>query len=415
MTRRGFLGGVLGAWAFLDSSLAGVEQLVKGEIDAEDEAFWADLRKQFRPTDEVIAFNNAGLSPSPQMVLDSMRLEIERANGDPSLVVYRRQALEVEKVRKRLAGMLGVPTEHLALTPNATYGLHTGMMGVDRREEREILFSAHEYPRAIACAKQRTEREQIVSRSLEVKWQRPSVETEQSILREIGDKPLVVVASTVTYLNGTVLPVESICTAVRERGGLSLIDGAQSIGILPTNLVKMGCDMYTACLHKWVMAPVGTGVFYVKPELISKLWALNPAEASDSERIQKFEHWGTRPFAQLLAVDAALDFGEMIPADSRLARVNVLRNRLISGLSGVKGVEILSSRERGQSELILSVGVKGRPGSMLAGDLWSRFGIHCTVAIRAGLDGVRLSPSIFTSIKECDLVVSAIRQLAEKS
>ncbi len=413
-SRRELLGGAFGAWAFLDSSLLGVEQLVKGDADPEDEAFWAELRKQFRPTDEVIAFNNAGLSPSPQMVLDAIKLEMERANGDPSLFVYRRQSQEVESVRVRLAKMLGVSSDHLALTPNATYGLHTGILGVDAKEDREVVYSSHEYPRAMASAQQRSLREGVPVREVSVEWNSSAEALKESLIDGLGDLPLVGVFSTVSYLNGTVLPVDSICHVVKERGGLSLIDGAQSIGIIPTNLVEMGCDMYTACLHKWVMGPVGTGVFYVRPELIDSIWALNPTEEVDRGKIQKFEHWGTRPYALWLAVGAALDFGEMLGMHVKRERISVLRKRLIEGLDGVAKVRILSPVAEGRSDMILSVGIEGYPGSLFATDLMNQFGIHCTVAVRAGLDGVRLSPSIFTTVTECDKVVSAIREIAKR-
>ncbi len=405
LTRRDFIVGL--SWAgFQNDTLKRVNSLVRWGV-GEDEAFWADLRKSFRLDESLVQFNHAGLSPSPQTVEDAMALQYQRANQNPSLAVYRQQPQELDEVRSRLASLIGCKASQVVLTPNATYGLHTGILGWDC-PPGVLAMSSHEYPRATAAIDQRVRREGFSKTILPVSSKGENLRSLPALVPE-GTR--VGVFSQVTYVNGTVLPITELCKRISEVGGKSVVDGAQAIGIHKVDFEAIGCDVYTACLHKWVMAPVGTGVMALNLEAISELWPLHPGEDSDRESALRFEHWGTRSLAPFLAIREALDFHELIGLEAKLRRIRTLRDHLLDGLERVPRLQIFSVRDRSQHDLLLTVGVSGMSGYDLASQLMAKR-IHVTPVARGGLSGVRLSPSIFSSLLECDIVVSAIRDLA---
>jgi isopenicillin-N epimerase len=406
ISRRTLLAGAGAAWTLRDDTIGTLSRLLRSGVDF-DEKFWTELRSKFDTNDEFIQFNNAGLSPSPQVVQDAFRLESKRANENPSMVVYRRQPQEVLAIRGRLAELIDCPSTSLALTPNATYGLHTGILGLSLEAGRTCMVTDHEYPRARAAALQREKREGIKFVELEVG------STISSLPAQIPDNVGVGVFSSLTYVNGTILPISLLCNKVRSNGGHSLVDGAQAIGIIPQSVKEMGCDMYTACLHKWIMAPVGTGMFYVNSDLIQSLWPLHPAEPGSESHIDKFEHYGTRSFAPLLAVNQALDFHELIGLKNKLNRIRQLRRHLYEKLTEIPEIVVFGSLDHHESDILLNVGLKGKSGSTISQRLLSNYRIHTTSVSKGIVDGVRISPTIFTSIKECNLLISVLAEIAK--
>ena len=221
------------------------------------------------------------------------------------------------------------------------------------------------------------------------------------------------VFSTVSYLNGTILPAARICREIAKDAGVSLIDAAQSIGILPLNFREAGCDMLTACLHKWMMAPVGTGIFCVRKDLINRIWSLHPSEAELDREIIKFEHWGTRPFAPVLAIREALDLHELIGLDRKAKRLNYLRHYLWERLDTLTGVSLYGSGDVACGIGSIAVAVKDRTGISIAGELLAKHQVHVTSFARAGIDAIRISPHLFTTLHECDQLIETVGTIAK--
>lgn len=394
--------------AFGNDTIKGLRSLLASEPDPQDEAFWREVRSKFLCTDEWICMNNAGLSPSPRVAHDAMRAQMERGAVNPSMVVYRQQARQLEPIRARLSQLIGCSAENLALVPNATYGLHTGIMGSSVSSESRIVHSAHEYPRAKAAVAQRKKRTGVDSMELSVP-DRPA-----DLASMLPDRIGLAVMSSLTFINGSVLPVREIGELVRKQGGLTLVDGAQAVGILPQDIGVLNCDMYAACLHKWVMGPVGTGIFFVRPGLAEKIYALHPEEPDEGSKITKFEHFGTHAIAPFLALAEALDFHEMLGQNAKLARVRYLRQTMVNSLEGYPKV-VLNGREGFEgTDVVLTVGITGMSGGQLAAQLLSDYRIHGSPEDVDGVHGVRLSPTVFTTRVECESAASAIRALADR-
>lgn len=191
-----------------------------------------------------------------------------------------------------------------------------------------------------------------------------------------------------------------------------LVDGAHGVGLLPATVGELGGAFYTACLHKWLMGPVGTGVFVVEPAWIERLWPLCAADAERSRRIGKFEEYGTRALAPFLALAAALDFHDWLGSSRKAARLENRRQRLVAALDGLTGVSLLTGPHLERTAAIVAAAVPKCEPKALSSWLWREHRIHTTSITTAGIEAIRLSPHVFTTDVEIERLAAALRTAA---
>jgi isopenicillin-N epimerase len=414
-SRRHFLAGSLAAFAFRGNTFAAIEGLLydadRGAPD--DEAFWLRVRDLFDIDPAITVFNHAGLSPSPRAAREAIAEQTKRANTDPSLIIWRRQDHELDPIRKQLAALIGCETDELALTANATYGLQTAIMGVPMAAGDEIIATNHEYSRSLAAIDQRARRDSIKPVIIQLKAPIASAkEIAPQILEKVTPRTKLIVLSQLTFLTGARMPIREIANAVADRGIPVLMDAAHGIGLRPEKFDETGAAVYTACLHKWLMGPIGTGVFVVKRPWIEKIWPLHPADRSLERSIFKFEQTGTRAAAPFLAIQQSLDLHNMLGRERKSARLAYLRNRLAERIINERGVTNYSSLEVDQA--MIAVGFEKVPSIQLAGWLLSEHKIHVTTVVRAGMDAIRISPNVFTSEAEIDRLATILTKVARE-
>ena len=408
-SRRHFLAASAATFAFRDDTARQLERLDFAQAAPDDDEFWRELRTHFDLDPAATSFNHAGLSPSPRAVREAMAAQVRRANSDPSRVIWRQQDKELESVRDRLAALVGCDPEELALAPNATHGLHTVILGLPLQKGDEILTTAHDYPRALNAMRQRERRDGTVT--VEVPLLTPPDDPARivtAILERFTARTRLVVLSQMTYLTGQLLPVAAVAAVAARRGIPLLVDGAHGLGLLPDTVQDLGGAFYAACLHKWLMGPVGTGVFVARSAWIDKVWALHPGEETHDRRITKFEQFGTRAAAPLLALGEALDFHELLGRERKAARLEALRARLAAPLLEAPGVQHCGSLDPARCRALLTVGFARLEPKALAAWLWQEHRIHVTVADRGGLRAIRISPNVFTTHAEIDRLAAVL-------
>lgn len=415
LTRRGVLGAAIGALAFRDGARTFLARLDPTGGHPDDEGFWSQLRAQFDLDPGALSFNHAGLSPSPRAVREAMERAARLAEGNPSRVVFRDQRDALQPVRERLARLLGCSAEELALTPNATHGLHTSILGLDLRRGDEVLLTDQEYSRTQAAVQQRCRRDGVVA--VEVPLAAPGAApaaVADSVIARIGDRTKLIVLSQVTYVTGQVLPIAEVARVAARRGIPLLVDGAHGVGLLAPTCSLAGAPFYTACLHKWLMGPVGTGVFVVQAPWIARLWPLHPADELHGDSIVKFEQWGTHAVAPFLALDEALDLHEQLGTARIAGRLDHLRGLLAGHLCERPGIVLATDPTPGRSAAMLAVEVARVPAEALAAWLWREHRIHVTTAPLGARRVLRLSPHLFTTPEEISRVAAAIGAAAEQ-
>jgi selenocysteine lyase/cysteine desulfurase len=412
-TRRSFLGtiaagGVVAA-AFREEGLARV--LAAGRATAgagsdavaADEDFWRQIQGAFSVDRTLINLNNGGVSPSPRVVQDALRRYLELSNEAPVYTMWQLLEPQIESVRKGLAQAFGCDPEELAITRNASESLETCIFGLDLEPGDEILTTNQDYPRMLTSWRQRERRDGIVLRTISFPVPPPSPDDlVERFRRAITPRTRVILVCHITNLTGQIFPVREICRLGRERGIEVIVDGAHAFAHFPFTLADLECDYYGTSLHKWLLAPHGTGFLYVRRSKIPKLWPLMAAPAQLDADVRKYEEIGTHPAANHNAIAEALAFHHGIGGERKAARLRYLRDRWMRRLTGQPGVRIFTSFDPAMGCAIGNVGLEGVDTKRLADHLWSRRRIILVPILHEEFQGLRVTPNVYTTLAEVD-------------
>jgi len=205
--------------------------------------------------------------------------------------------------------------------------------------------------------------------------------------------------------------VRDIARMARARGIQTIVDGAHAFAHFPFKVADLECDYYGCSLHKWLLAPVGTGFLYVRRENIAKLWPLTPAAASKSDNIRKFEEVGTHPAANHNAIAEALVFHQAIGIERKAARLRYLTDYWVKQVDKLPRVKILSSREPDQAWGLANVSLDGVDVSKAYDFLWAKYRIITAAIKRDDYQGLRVTPNVYTTLEELDTFAAAIKDL----
>jgi isopenicillin-N epimerase len=417
-TRRGFFAGAAAAAFFARD--AGARLVRAGEIAggrrgdelAGDEDYWSEIRRAFDADRTLINLNHGGVAPAPAGVLEAMIRDLRFANVAPSYHMWDVLEPRIESVRRELAREFGCDPEEMAVTRNASEALQFLIAGIDLKRGDEVVVSDQNYGRMLTAWDQRARRDGVIVKRISLGGPSPSPDDVVARFRAaMTSKTRVVEVTHVINLTGNILPVREVVAMAREHGAETFVDGAHAFAHFPFRRDDLGCDYYATSLHKWLLAPIGTGFLYVKKASIPKIWPLMAAAESMNGEIRKFEEIGTHPAANHNAIAAALSFHRAIGADRKIARLRYLRNRWASRLAdSTPRARLISPIEADRSTGIGLLHVDGLDPQALKERLWTRHRI-ITVAIKhAEFSGIRVTPNVDTAVAEIDVFVDAVRE-----
>ncbi len=418
MNRRMFLRAAGGVAALQADSIGRARAAVasidgrKAEEAARDEDFWREIQQAFTVDRNIINLNNGGVCPSPKVVQDAMRRQLEFSNMAPAYTMWTVLEPEIESVRARLAASFGCDPEELAITRNASEALEIAQLGIDLKSGDEVLTTDQDYPRMITTWQQRERRDGIKLKMISFPTPPPSLDDlYQRFERAITPRTRVIHFCHITNLTGQIFPVKKICQMARSRGIEAIVDGAHAYAQFPFQHKDLDCDYYGTSLHKWLLAPHGTGFLYVRKSKIEKLWPMMAAPDSMRANIRKFEEIGTHPAANHNAIAEALTFHESIGADRKAARLRYLRSLWTERLKRFPNVNIRTSPDPEQSCGLVLVSVEGKKAPALAEELWSRHRILVVGIVHKDFEGLRVTPNIYTTPREIDIFATAMEKL----
>ncbi|HUK14796.1 MAG TPA: aminotransferase class V-fold PLP-dependent enzyme [Bryobacteraceae bacterium] len=418
MHRRTFLRATAGLAALKADSVSRARAAAasidgrKPEEAARDEDFWREIQQAFTIDRNIINLNNGGVSPSPKVVQDAMRRELEFSNMAPAYTMWTVLEPEIESVRTRLAANFGCDPEELAITRNASEALQIVQLGLDLKPGDEVLSTDQDYPRMITTWQQRERRDGIKLNLISFPTPPPSMDDlYQRFERAITPRTRVIHFCHITNLTGQIFPVKRICEMARSRGIEAIVDGAHAYAQFPFKHEDLDCDYYGTSLHKWLLAPHGTGFLYVRKSKIEKLWPMMAAPPSMNANIRKFEEIGTHPAANHNAIAEALTFHESIGADRKAARLRYLRGLWTERLARFPNVTIRTSPDPEQSCGLVLVSVEGKKAPALADELWKQHRILVVAIVHKDFEGLRVTPNIYTTVREIDIFASAMEKL----
>jgi selenocysteine lyase/cysteine desulfurase len=213
----------------------------------------------------------------------------------------------------------------------------------------------------------------------------------------------------ITNLTGQIFPVQNLSRMARSRGIVTIVDGAHAVAHFPFQLRDLEMDYYGTSLHKWLLAPTGTGFLYVRRERIAKTWPLQAAPERSDNDIRKFEEIGTSPAATKAALNEALAFHQAIGTERKAARLRYLTLRWANRLKGNPRIAIHTDLNNVYG--VATVGIKDVPAAKINQFLWEKYRIITATIRRPEYEGVRITPNIYTPLEEIDQFVGAMEDL----
>lgn len=424
-TRRSFVSGMAAAGfaaAFRENAIGNLfrANVIAGDRSpqdvAQDESYWAEIQRAFDADRTMINLNNGGVSPTPSHVLEAMIRDLRFTNELPVEHMWRVLEPRIESVRRDLAREFGCDPEEMAITRNASEANEIMIFGLDLKRGDEVVVSNQNYPRMLTSWDQRARREGIVVKQISFKVPPPSQKyIADQFIAAVTPKTRVIELPHITNLTGQIMPIRELVDFAKPRGIEVIVDGAHAFGHFPFKRDDLNADFYGTSLHKWLLAPIGTGFLYVRKEKQKNLWPLMAAGASQNEDIRKYEEIGTHPAANHNAISAAMAFHRGIGADRKIARLRYLRDRWAKRLLAESDrVKVLTPLDSKYSGALALVTIDGLDFSALGTWLMNKHRIVNTPIKHAEFSGLRITPNVYTTIDEIDTfgdkMVEAIRK-----
>lgn len=375
-----------------------------------DKVFWSRIKQAYTVSPSILNLNNGGVSPQPLVVQEAVERYNKLSNEAPSYYMWRILDKGREPLRKRLALLAGCDAEEIAFNRNTSEALETIIFGLRLHKGDEVVLCKLDYPNMMNAWKQRAHREGIVLKWVDLEL---PMEDEDEIVskyaEQFSEKTKVVHITHMINWMGQVLPVRKIADKAREKGIEVVVDGAHSFAHIDFRIEDLNCDYFGTSLHKWLCAPFGSGMIYVRKEKISKLYPLLAAPDPEEENIRKFEHLGTRSFAIEQAIGQAIDFHLMIGPERKASRLFYLKNYWCDQVKDLPGVRIGTSLKEGMSGAIALLMIDNKSPKEVAEYLMKDHGIHTVSVFYHNVNGVRITPNVYTLEEDLDRLVDAIR------
>jgi selenocysteine lyase/cysteine desulfurase len=380
---------------------------------AQDEAFWGTIRGKYKLTPEYINLENGYYSMQAEPVLEAFIGHVRSINVQASRYMRTRQPDDKLRVRTRLAKMAGVSPEELIITRNTTESLDTVISGYDWKPGDEAVMAAQDYGAMLDMFKLQARRHGIVNRVVSLPLDPQSDdELVQLYASAITPKTRLLMVGHMVNITGHILPVRKIADMAHARGVDVMCDGAHAFGQLAFRIPDLDCDYCGASLHKWLGTPLGAGILYVRQDKIAGLWPIYADESMADTDIRKLNHTGTHPVHTDLGIDDAIDFHESIGAERKEARLRYVQRYWTSRVRDVPNILVNTPTDPKRSCAIANVGVRGMTPADLAKTLFERYKVFTVAIDTANVHGVRVTPQLFTTAKELDVLVRALKELA---
>lgn len=424
MNRRAFMSGLgfAAAGAFVEpptleqvtTTSRHVAGLSPGQA-ATDEEFWRLVQQSFSVSRSVINLNNAGVCACPKVVTDAvLELTMEQERVPPH-TAFTTLPPRLETVRVALAQLLGCDAEEIAIVRNATEALDVVLLGVPLKPGDEVLTTTHDYWAMLDALEQRRLKDGITVKKVRVPSPPRSMdELVAMIERGITARTRLILVCHQVNLTGQMFPIKEICEVARASNIEVVVDAAQSFGQIDFKLGDLGCEYFGTSLHKWLMAPKGTGLLYVRRDKVADTWPLLPPPKEHYDDIRKFEALGTIP-AIPLAIGEAIAFHNSIGGKRKEERFRYLTRYWVDHLAAFPNVSFHTVFEPEMSCAIATVNIDGIDPQLLTEHLWAKHRILVANPSKRAdnVRGVRVSPSLHTTLEELDVFCEVMEGIAK--
>lgn len=386
---------------------------------ARNTAYWQAVAAQYQVTPEVVNFENGYWGVMAQPVLKKYEKHVEVVNRRNSFYARREYDKELEQVQALAARHLNVLPEELVFTRNATEALQTLIGGFNQLKPGDtVIYADVDYDAMQAAMEYLGARRGV--KVVKISVPQPAsydaaISTYAQALKANPSTKLLLLTQ-ISHRSGLLLPVKEIAALARAAGAEVILDAAHSWGQIQVDVPALGVDFIGFNLHKWIGAPVGVGLMYVKK---GREAHIDPSlsEASTATDLASRVHTGTANFAAFLAVKDALEFHERVGPAAKEARIRYLRDLWVSQVRDLKNLEILTDDDPRVHAGITAIRVKGRTtpaeNAKVAAELLEKHNIFTVT--RSGLASgpcIRITPALYHTEADVQKLVRALRSVA---
>ena len=383
---------------------------------AKDEDFWTGIRNQYLLKPDYINLENGYYNFLPQPILNKFIEHIKEVNYQGSYYMRTVQFDNKKNIAARLAGIAGCLPEELVITRNTTESLDLVIGGFDWKAGDEAIMAVQDYGAMLDMFDQIQNRYGVVNIKLSVpNHPKNDEEIVNLYASAITAKTKVIFVSHMINITGQVLPIRKICDMAHTKGVQVIVDGAHAFAHVKFRIDELDCDYYAAALHKWLSTPLGAGLLYVKKNNVKNLWPLLADGEKDINKINRLNHIGTHPVHTDLTINDCMDYYEMIGAERKEARMYFLQNYWTSKVRNLPKIVINTPADASRSCGIANVGIEGILPADLAKRLMTEHKVFTVAIDYANVRGCRITPNLYTTTKELDSFVQALKTMSNNA
>ena len=376
---------------------------------------WEDIRNDYSLHEDFINLESGYYNIVPKPTLDSFYSHVNNLNIEGSYFMRNKMKDRSKIINKKLSKFVGCPEDELIVTRNTTESLDLIISGYPWKKNDHVIFAYQDYGSMKDMFYQ-------VSKRYGINYDIVSIpndpKDDQEIINiyknKINDKTKMIFVSHMINITGQILPIKKICKMARQHQVEVLVDGAHCVGHFSFKISDLGCDYYGSSLHKWLATPLGLGILYVAKKKISKIWPLLASNIKSDNDIMRFDHKGTNPFHNQMAIENALEYIDKIGLSRKESRLRDLHTYVKKKLKHNKKVYFNSPSDSKRYCGILNLGIKKISPEKLEKILFDRYKIFTVSINEKGVKGCRVTPNIFTNYKEMDIFISSINKITNE-
>lgn len=379
---------------------------------AGDEDFWASIRKGYKLKPDYINLENGYYNFVPEQVLEKFIEHVREVNYQASYFMRNFRVKTRKSMAAKLAEVAGCSRDELIITRNTTESLDLVIGGLDWEQGDETIMAEQDYGSMRSMFNQVSKRYGVINKVVSV----PNIpKSDDEIVNlyasAITDKTKLMMVSHMINITGQILPVRKICDMAHKKGVQVMVDGAHSFAHFKFSIQDLNCDYFGSSLHKWLSVPLGCGILYVKKENIGKVWPLMAEGEKIPGDISRLGHIGTNPVHTDLSIGDAIDFYNMLGAERKEARLRFLQNYWTSKVRDLPNVVVNTPADPARVCGIANVGIRGMKPADMADILFKKYKIFTVQIDGAGVHGCRITPNVFTTTDELDVLIKALTEL----
>lgn len=398
-----FSAGALDSWIQLAANRSTTEI-------AADEDFWAGIRGGYNLKPEYINLENGYYNILPKEILENYIRHIREVNYQGSYYMRTVQFDNKKNMAAKVAELAGCSPGELILTRNTTESLDMIIGGFKWNAGDEAIMAEQDYGSMLEMFKQVGKRYGVVNKIISLPNHPASDDEIVTLYADaITPKTKLLMVCHMVNITGQILPVRKICDMAHSKGVQVMVDGAHAVAHIQYKIPDLHCDYYGASLHKWLSTPLGVGMLYVKKENIGKIWPL--LAEGERDDISRLNHIGTHPVHTDLAVADAIDFYHKIGAERKEARLRYLQQYWSSKVRNLPNVIVNTPADPSRSCGIANVGIEGMKPAEMADILLKKYKIYTVAIDGANVHGCRITPNVFTTTAELDVLVKALTEM----